>query len=40
MGGPGGGFHSSGASFSDIFGDVFGDIFGGAALEEVAALLR
>ena len=30
MGGPGGGFHSSGASFSDIFGDVFGDIFGGA----------
>ena len=31
MGGPGSGFHSSGASFSDIFGDVFGDIFGGAA---------
>ncbi len=24
-----GGFHSGGASFSDIFGDVFGDIFGG-----------
>ena len=30
MGGPGGGFHGGGASFSDIFGDVFGDIFGGA----------
>ena len=30
MGGPGGGFHEGGASFSDIFGDVFGDIFGGA----------